>query len=376
MPKVLLCYLVQNSGHHSAARAIEVALRKLNPSIETLCVDLLAYTHPRWSGIIQRTYMGTIRRTPEVWEVLYDSPWLEYLTRRTRSLIQRGNSKPLLQLMDDFRPDIAICTQAHPLAVLNAYADRHKRELPLWGVVTDYIPHRFWVVKGRAQYVVPDESAAERLVWLGVQRRRILVLGIPINPGFVAERQTAVSRESGHRVLVMGGSRGLGARYRTIRYLDRSSADFTIDVVTGTNRRLRAQLVRRRSAFRHPIRIRGFVQDVVALMHRASLLITKPGGLTAAEAMAAGLPMLLIRPLPGQEKNNTEVLVRHGTAIPVRRDREVIPVVTTLLKNDELLGMMRERALALGRPGAAMDIARRVLQDLNAERHGRGSARN
>lgn len=364
MHKILICYLVQNSGHHSAARAIEAALRKLDGSLETLCVDLLAYTHPRWSAIIQKTYMGTLRRTPEVWEALYDNFWVEYLTRRMRKLIQRGKSRPLLQLMDDFRPDAAVCTQAHPLAVLGAYERRNRHRLPLWGIVTDYIPHRFWVVDGDIRYVVPDEAAAERLVWLGIRRQRISVLGIPISPGFVAEGKARVSRENGRRILVMGGSRGLGARYRTIRCLDNSRADFTIDVVTGTNRRLRAKLVRHRASFKHPIRIRGYVKDAVALMHRASLVISKPGGLTSAEAMAAGLPMVLIRPLPGQEKGNTEVLVHHGAAVHLQHDREVTPIVTTMLEKPELLEQMRARASALGRPGAAAEIARAVLADV------------
>lgn len=366
MARILICYLVQNSGHHSAARAIEAALKKADPTVETLCVDLLAYSHPRWSAVFQRTYMVTIRRTPEVWEALYDSPWLEYLTRRMRRLIQRGNSRPLLQLMKDFKPDAAVCTQAHPLAVLSAYGRRQNLRLPLWGVVTDFIPHRFWVVREGPRYVVPDEAAAERMVWLGIERRRIHVMGIPINPGFVAERHTPVSREKGHRVLVMGGSRGLGARYRTIKSLDSSDEDFMIDVVTGTNARLRAKLVRHRSSFRHPIRVRGYVKDVVALMHRASLLITKPGGATAAEAMATGLPMVLIRPLPGQERGNTEVLVRHGTAVHLQHDREVAPVVTTLLRNQELMGMMRERALSLGKPEAALNIAKLILSGVGA----------
>ena len=52
----------------------------------------------------------------------------------------------------------------------------------------------------------------------------------------------------------------------------------------------------------------------MAIMRRASLLIGKPGGLTSAEAMASGTPMLIIRPLPGQERGNTEMLVRNGAA--------------------------------------------------------------
>lgn len=367
MSRVLICYLVRNSGHHSAARNVQAALHKLDPSIETMCVDLLEYTHPRWSAIVQKMYMVTIRRTPEVWEALYDRMWLEYLTRRIRTLVQRGNSKPLCDLMDRFRPDVAVCTQAHPLGVLSAYAQRHRPDLPLWGIVTDYVPHRFWVVRWPpVRYVVPSEAAGGRLALHGVHRQNLFPLGIPIHTGFVTERKTRVSREDGRRVLVMGGSRGLGARYRTIRYLDRSTEDFTIDVVTGANRRLRARLIRNRAKFRHPIRIRGYVKDVVALMHRASLLISKPGGLTSAEAMAVGLPMILVRPLPGQEQGNTEVLVRHGAAVHLPEDRDVASVVTSLLANKELLEMMRERALDLGRPHAAMDTARLILKDIAA----------
>jgi processive 1,2-diacylglycerol beta-glucosyltransferase len=368
VPKILLCYLVKNSGHHAAARAIEAALRQVNPSVETLCVDLLEYTHPRWSALIQKTYMVTIRRTPEVWDALYDSPWLDYLTRKIRTLIQRGNGKPLLSLMHDFQPDVAVCTQAHPLAVLSAYVDRHETNLPLWGVVTDFIPHRFWVMKGRAHYAAPDEAAAERLVRLGVERRCIHIFGIPIHPGFIHHQTETVSRENGRRVLVMGGSRGLGAKYRTIRALDTSPEAFVIDIATGMNRRLRARLLRRRGSFHHPVRIHGYVKDVAALMHKASLLISKPGGVTSAEAMAAGLPMLLIRPLPGQESGNTDVLVRHGAAVHIRHDRDVEPMVTALMKNDELFDMMRERAEALGRPDAALRIAEAVLVGIGSKR--------
>ena len=123
-------------------------------------------------------------------------------------------------------------------------------------------------------------------------------------------------------------------------------------------------MIKRRHRFKHPIRIRGYVQDVVALMHRASLLISKPGGLTVAEAMATGLPLILIRPLPGQEKGNTDVLVRYGAAVHLQRDRDVPPVVTTLLGKPAILDMMRMRARELGKPDAAGDTARVILAEI------------
>ena len=371
-PRILICYLVRNSGHHAAARAIEAEIRRQNPLAETRCLDLLETTHPTWSSIVQYAYMSTIRRTPELWEALYDNFWFDLLTRYIRPLVQRGNSLKLRILMDAFQPDAIICTQAHPFAVLSAYARRQGKPIPIWGVITDFLPHRFWHVKPdeHIRYVVPTETAVQRLMILGTPANRIHTLGIPIQADILAARGRTVSRNNGRRVLVMGGSRGLGARYHTIRKLDCSDADFTIDVVTGTNRRLRKQLIAARHKFKHPIRIRGYVKDAMALMRRASLLIGKPGGLTSAEAMASGTPMLIIRPLPGQERGNTEMLVGNGSAIHLDRDRDLPAVVSSLFSNTALLDMMAERAKALGKPNAAHDIANAVLSRIPPEEAG------
>ena len=105
----------------------------------------------------------------------------------------------------------------------------------------------------------------------------------------------------------------------------------------------------------------------MAIMRRASLLIGKPGGLTSAEAMASGTPMLIIRPLPGQERGNTEMLVRHGAAIHLDRDRDLPAVVASLLSNARLLDMMAARARALGKPDAARAVAEAVLAHLPPE---------
>lgn len=373
-PRILICYLVRNSGHHAAARAIEAQIKKLDPLAETRCLDLLETTHPTWSAIVQYVYMSTIRRTPELWEALYDNFWFDWLTRWIRPLVQRGNSLKLRILMDAFQPDAIVCTQAHPFAVLSAYARRQGTPIPLWGVITDFLPHRFWHVPPdeHIRYVVPTETAVQRLMILGTPADRIHVFGIPIQADVLLARRRTVSRAGGRRVLVMGGSRGLGARFATIRQLDRAAADFTIDVVTGTNRRLRRQLVAARHKFKHPIRIRGYVKDAMALMRRATLLIGKPGGLTSAEAMASGTPMLIIRPLPGQERGNTEMLVRHGAAIHLDRDRDLPAVVSSLFSNVSLLDMMADRARSLGKPGAAGEIAAAVLARLPLEEESAG----
>jgi len=363
MRRVLILYIVQNSGHHAAARYLEAAFHTQAPGSETLCVDLLKHTHPRWEKVIQRMYMITVRRTPELWEALYDNFWVEYLLRRLREMVQRGKSESLLRLMTDFAPDAVVCTQAYPFAVMASFVARHDPDLPLFAVTTDFVPHRFWIVSNahHATYVVPTASAAARLMWLGVEQERVHVLGIPVSVASAVFSKAQPGMRDQRRVLVMGGGRGLGAGYQTVRKLDRCPEAFTIDVVCGTNRRLRRRLVRNRHRFKHPMRVRGYVHNVVAIMWRADLMVTKAGGVTLAESACVGLPLLLVRPLPGQEKGNTEVMVHYGAAVHVANEYDVTRSVSMLLSNQALLNMMRDKALALACPDAADQIVRLVL---------------
>ncbi|MBM4142097.1 MAG: hypothetical protein FJ225_00670 [Lentisphaerae bacterium] len=363
MKRVLILYAVQNSGHHAAARCLERAFRAHGPDIAPLCIDLLQHTHPRWNRIVERMYMTTIRRTPELWDALYDNFWVEFLTRRVRQIIQKGGSASLQRLMADFDPDAVVCTQAYPLAVITNFVSRRERIIPLFGVTTDYVPHRFWINHApNVHYVVPIESAAARLMWLGIGRERVRVFGIPVTGDGAPAPDPPARPSEKRRVLAMGGSRGMGVLFRTVRNLDRSPAPFTIDVVCGTNNRLRRRLLRNRRRFSHPIRIRGYVRDAARLMPRADLMLTKAGGLTLAEAACAGLPLLLLRPLPGQERQNTAVMVHHGAALQVESEHDVARSVTALLGNGDLLRMMRAKARALARPDAAARIVRHVLE--------------
>jgi len=363
MARVLILYIVRNSGHHAAARCLQEAFIRQTPAVETLCVDLLKHTHPKWENIIRRMYMTTVRRTPELWEALYDNFWVEYLTRRLRQMVQQGRGDLLRRLMTDFNPDAVVCTQAYPFAVISSFAAREVPCLPLFAVTTDFVPHRFWIANNGSgtRYVVPTEAAAARLMWLGIDQRRILILGIPVSvDSLVAPSPPAKSR-GGRRVLVMGGGQGLGISCRMVRRLDRCPDDFTIDVVCGTNRRLRKCLVRNQRAFKHPIRVRGYVRNAVALMSRADLVITKAGGMTLAEAACLGVPLLLVRSLPGQERGNTEVMVHQGAALHVKNEYDVARSVTTLLTNQDLLQMMRRKGFAFARPDAAGQIVRHVF---------------
>ena len=61
--RIILMYISEVSGHHSATLAIEKALRMLQPNVETLNINAFNYTNPISEKIVNRLYMAVIKST-------------------------------------------------------------------------------------------------------------------------------------------------------------------------------------------------------------------------------------------------------------------------------------------------------------------------
>ena len=69
--------------------------------------------------------------------------------------------------------------------------------------------------------------------------------------------------------------------------------------------------------YKENVRVEGFVPDMENYYAAADAAVMKPGGLSASEALCAGLPMLLTDPIPGQEELNLSYLAANGAARPL-----------------------------------------------------------
>ena len=103
------------------------------------------------------------------------------------------------------------------------------------------------------------------------------------------------------------------------------------------------------------------VEQIWRHMAAADLAVSKPGGLTASELLATGVPLVALCPIPGQEQANCDLLVQKGAAVLAGSADEAGAQVRVLLGDPAALNHMREAARRLGRPGSARAAAREVL---------------
>ena len=142
-----------------------------------------------------------------------------------------------------------------------------------------------------------------------------------------------------------------------IQNLESCTHPLQVVAVAGHNQDLRARLDRLKGKLTLTLHTFGWSDRIPELMAAADVLITKPGGVTASEALAAGLPMVLVHPIPGPEEKHARFLEQLGVGLRAYRGAEIAGIITALLKNPGNLQKMAQRSREIARPDAAHSIA-------------------
>ena len=365
--RILLMYISLNSGHHRASLGLEKAIHQLSPEATLTSINALHYTHPLLERIVKKSYLSLLRVCPQVWDYLYDRPGVVRGTQPFRYFLSQFNFRKLKALLEEFKPGAVACTQAFPCGMVADYKKATGARLPLVGILTDYYAHSYWLADQVDYYVVPSDRARERLRLEGVPEKRILPYGIPIDPIFCQQTDRGqmfqkIGFDPGTPVLLlMGGSHGFGPLAQLTERIYRSSLKVQLMVVCGKNETLFRRLSRQAARLQEKVRVFGFVENVNELMEITTCLITKPGGITTAEALAKGLPMILLNPIGGQETANAEFLLKEGIAVKARHPSEVLSLVQDLLEHPVKLMEMRRSTERQRRPASALELAEKLL---------------
>ena len=191
-------------------------------------------------------------------------------------------------------------------------------------------------------------------------------MGITIDPKFFQDlEKEKIAKELGLDlsipiVLIMGGGQGLGPVKKIIKSFNKIKLNFQIIVITGTNKKLLRWLNSYRLPQKKLVPL-GYVDNIDEIMSISTLLITKPGGITSAEALSKSLPMIIMHPIPGQEANNTQYLLRQDVAVKADNVEQLDKKLNELLKNRESMANMRRCAKEANLPESSLNIARLIL---------------
>ncbi len=357
---ILILSSGNGGGHNAVSRAVAECFEAHGDS----CVikDCLSFL----SGILPETvslsHTCMYRYAPGLFDSSFrrseNKPGLFGEKRFARKIIDLGRfSLGKFIMSGDFRP--VICTHVFGAMMLTSAKRQYGLDIRTAIIETDHVNTPGSSDNDMDHHFLPDESLIPGLIAAGVDESKLIVSGIPVRKEIYlrtdkaeAKRRLGLDPERGS-VLIAGGSMGCGPIPLLVERLrEMTDDDVQISVVCGTNEHTRKKLAAE-YADEKDVHIHGAVSEMSLLYDASDVLMTKPGGVTTAEAAVKGLPMVLINAVAGCETHNLDYYVGKGCALTGDTPRELCERCLTLLRDRDRAARMSEALRGLSRGSAA-----------------------
>ncbi len=337
--KILFLPVSSGSGHIQVAKALSEVFKE-NPEIELESFDVLEIGNNLMRTAYRDMYAEATQNVPELYSLMYRNFNVEQRFRKFQQFFDRLSSVSVFRKIESYRPDLIL--SLHPLAIEIIDFWRRYRGMPFvhTSIVTDFEGHGQWVNAGVDQYFVGSELTKQYLMEMDVPQDRIFISGIPIQKKFEKD-YTKKELEDLTKSLIDP------LRPKFVHIQDEKKWQKPIVLfIAGSLTETEAELVARRiiaqedaiyivvaarneevktvfensiaqNAPAMPIHIMGFADNMEELMAIADVMISKPGGLTVSEALRRSLPIVVIKPIPGQEQENSDYILENQLGMRV-----------------------------------------------------------
>jgi UDP-N-acetylglucosamine:LPS N-acetylglucosamine transferase len=308
------------AGHDGAAR--ELVREFTAAGYAATRHDFLDLLGPRTGRALRAAYAAQLRVAPRSWGWLLGGLGRHpAFTAGVAALVDRVSARRMRAVLG---PDVSAVVSTYPLASQALGRLRRRGELaaPVLTYLTDLSVHRLWVAPGVDRHLALHEVAAGQARALGATGVEV------VRPAVAPAFRSAAPRPlpiDGPVALVVAGSWGVGDVADTAAEIAATGLATPV-TVCGHNAELRRRITGSGTGL-----ALGWVTDMPALVRAADVVVQNAGGLTSLEAMAAGVPVLSYRCLPGHGTTNADALDRAGLARWVRQPADLAPALKVAL---------------------------------------------
>ena len=368
MKKILIFYGSYGGGHLSAASSMKEFIDKNYSNVQTEMIDCIEYINKLVNKLSTKAYSGMAKRAPWAWKRVYKSANKGVLSKVSNASNYVMSNK-LFKLISQKNPDLIISTHPFSSQMCAILKRKGKLSVKVATIMTDYHIHSQWLVG--SDYIdfffVSNQQMKKDLCAAGIDSFKVFVTGIPISERFSSNfDRNSILQELGlkdHVFTVLffaGGAFGLG-KTRTFEIFKTLLTDFPeiqIIAISGKNEKMKQLFTDTVASMKkeNVVKIIEFSKKVPELMSISDLIITKPGGLTTSESLAAGLPILVINPIPGQEEENAAFLEESHAAVWLKKHDDISKVLHEVISSPEKLEEMKKNSRMLAKKSSTADI--------------------
>ena len=264
----------------------------------------------------------------------------------TKACLNKKLQKDFLE----YNPDLLIATHFFGGIMMGSINKKYHTKTKIITIITDYSSNCMWLQNHKYEdyIVVSNEIVKQEVLKFGVDEKKICPFGIPLSSKFkVTDDKEKIKFKyniKNNKPIILffgGGSMGSSFTYNYLKAILKLKLDINIIFVAGKNVELQNKvndLVMKENT--PNITVLGFTNDVSNLLNIATLVITKPGGLSVTEALEMKTPMILIPGNGGQENYNANFVTKNKFGLRVRTTFQLSRVMKKINNNPEIVQNM------------------------------------
>lgn len=376
MKKILIFYGTYGGGHIAAAKSIKNYIDENYEDTDIEFIDCIEYINKYVNKISTKAYVELTKNTPHLWEKLYTGS-----NKGALATISNASNRimaiKLKNLIHEIHPDLIISTHPFSSNMCAILKKKEQIDCKLATVMTDYHIHNQWL--SLPQFVdyffVATEQMKTDMINQNISAEKIHVTGIPVSPRFLKNYNKDeifdefwLDKDKFTVLLFGGGEFGLGKNVavKVLETIIRMFKNIQVVAISGKNKKMHTafeEIVQKTNS-ESRVKVLEFTDKVPELMSICGIVVTKAGGLTITESLVSGLPIIIINPIPGQEEENAEFLVKSGSAIWLKPKENNIPgIFKRLYRNPEILENMRKCSKELAKPNSTRNICEILMKE-------------
>lgn len=372
-PKVLILTAHYGNGHVQVAKTLKQTFNQKGIEDVIVC-DLFGESHPFITDVTRYLYLKSYTIGKELYRLFYYGVEKIY-DKKIASWYANFGRKRLKAILTAEKPDIVINT--FPIIAVPELKKQTGFSIPVYNVLTDFCLHKIWIHREVDCYFVATDYVKSRMVEVGVPADRIIETGIPIRKNFALSMNEdtlydkyQLSRNK-KTLLIVAGAHGVLGDVKELCQSFMSVPNLQVAVVCGKNDKLQEELLQIVDRNPGALRVFGYIENIDELFRITSCMITKPGGITLSEAAALQVPVILYKPVPGQETENAHYFENEGAAVVICESDDLVTKIKELLQDDMKLLQMKDAMGKIYRQDPANRIVDVILEENDVQANSR-----
>lgn len=370
--KILILSAKVGQGHMTAAHSVADAIHnKYGYDYDVEIVDFMELLSSIINVVTKTYYENSVKFAPSMYKFLFES------SDRNSQIVKILNQvnypfvlTKIKKFFEEKQPDLLIST----FPIWNYLAaeiwKKYNKDAKFISIITDSITiHSSWTLADTDYHIVANDDTKAVIEKMGVKSEKIKTLGFPIPLKFLEknEKKNILSTldldPKKQTILFLPTSQGPRKNQRITKEILGYSENQNLIIITGRDSKNKPRLEKLTEG-RSNVRVIGWTDKMPEFIQAADIVVTKAGGATIQECIAAQKPMVITSVIPGQEQGNAQLIKRYHLGIVAAARDNIAEHIDFINKNR---AMFERNLKKNSNPQASLEIAEFIHDLLEKE---------